>query len=181
MRKGKYCNCCINNDTDKCNNCDHVDPSNVYENLPNFVPKNEFSAHFSWFGKDGYFWNSTKTKSTPTKSVVIHNTHYCPYCAQEMFPIQNPVTLDIIGHTCFCEGALSEIEYGVEEQQLLEKQEQERVALQNKFRPRLIADLHMLFEIKQQKDLSRFKFFNKDNDKCVGFRSKTTLTMEELI
>ena len=122
MEDKAYCNCCVNRDTDKCSNC-YTEDSRGWRRHIEFRPLKQVSKHFSYVGNDEYMWNST-SREVPlvTKSVVIHNKHYCPYCAAQMFPIQTPETFQVIGYTCFCEGAISEVEYESAKEALLEKQ-----------------------------------------------------------
>ena len=125
-------------------------------------------------------WHSTSRETPPiTKSVDIHNTNYCPYCANKMFPIQNGDTLLVIGHTCFCEGAIAEAEYEAEKATLLEKHETELAELKNKYRSRLTTDVHTLFNIKQAQDRKSFEFFNKEPRSLFG--ETKTFELEDLI
>ena len=111
MEDKGYCNCCVNRDTDKCSNC-YTEDSRGWRRHIEFRPVKEVSKYFSYVGNDEYMWNSTSWEVPPvTKSVDIHNKNYCPYCANLMFPIQNPNTLQVIGYTCFCDGAIAESEY----------------------------------------------------------------------
>ena len=128
---------------------------NNYKNSRTICPAilfvKNFSKYFSYIGNDEYMWNSTSREAPPvTKTVVIHNRNYCPYCAAQMFPIQTPETFQVIGYTCFCDGALSEVEYESAKEALLKKHEEELAELRNEYRPRLTTDLHTLFNIKQE-------------------------------
>ena len=183
MKDRSYCNCCVNRDSDKCENCYQVD-SRSWSKHVNFLPKAPFAKYFhrGWISmkEQEYMWNSTRCDRPITRSVLIHNKHYCPYCANKMFPIQDSDTLCVIGHTCFCDGAQAELEYEAAKEQLLKKHEHELAELRDIYNPRLTSDLHTLFNIKQEEDKLSFEFFHKGST-CLGFTETKTIDLEELI
>lgn len=179
MADKSYCNCCVNRDTGKCQDC-YKEDSRGWKKHTEFRPMKDFSKYFSYIGNDEYMWNSTSREVPPvTKSVVIHNKNYCPYCAAQMFPIQIPETFQVVGYTCFCDGALSEVEYESAKEALLQKHEKELAELKNEYRPRLTTDLHTLFNIKQEQDRKSFEFFNRDSRSL--FSETKTFDLEDLI
>lgn len=182
MEDKSYCNCCVNRDTDKCENCYQTNTRRITRHA-NFSPNPQVRNYFHlvWTGQtlQEYMWNST-CDAPITKSVRIHNEHYCPYCANSMFPIQDSDTLRVTGYTCFCEGALAEVEYEQEKKKLLQKHEQELDELKEEYRSKLIAKLNTLFNIKQEADKKSFEFFNKDST-CVGFYENKTIDLDDLI
>lgn len=179
MEDKSYCNCCVNKGTDKCSNCYRED-SRGWRHHIEFRPTKEVSKYFSYLGNDEYMWNSISREAPPvTKSVNIHNRNYCPYCANQMFPIQDPDTLEVIGYTCFCDGAIAESQYEADKEAMLNKHEQELEELKNRYRPRLTTDVHTLFNIKQEQDRKSFEFFNKDARSLFG--ETKTFELEDLI
>ena len=180
MKNSAYCNCCVNKDTDNCNSCTEKN-GNKY----NFVPRSDVRQYFSqcYVGHDKYeyIWNSTnENMHTETHSVVIHNKHYCPYCANLMFPIQEKNTLKITGYTCFCEGALTEAVYKQARAELQRKYEDAVLELHNTYRPKLIANFTELFAIKQEEEKRYFEFFNSD-PRCISFNDNNTIDLESVL
>lgn len=150
------CNHCINKE--QCSECDK-------KWKDKFVPSDEVKHYFSrWYCSSGpsYHFNTTNPDLVPTHSIVIGwNDHYCPYCGEKMFVIQDKETLKEIGYCCICEGARAELDY-----------ENKKVAIQLKYEKMLADELselrgeyadklsfcsEKLFEIKQKKERERFE------------------------
>lgn len=183
MEDKSYCNCCINQGTEKCEGCYQTNTRNWTIHV-NFYPKSEFRSFFyrGYIGDNSYewMWNSTRCDRPATKSVVIHNSHYCPYCYNKMFPVQDSDTLSITRFICFCKGASAEIEYNQAKEELLTKHKLELRDLENKYKPDLMSNLTTLFNIKQEQDKKTFEFFHKDAT-CVGFYDGNIIDLEGMI
>lgn len=124
-------------------------------NINYFVPKDEVKKYFS----QGDF-DTMNDKLVPTHSINIDGNHYCPYCGESMFPIQdkNSPTYATIGYTCICDGARSELEYNERLKELREKQQEELRELQNAYKDKLTFCCDKLFEIHQKREKEHFRF-----------------------
>lgn len=160
------CNFCTNKT--QCAECDKGW-------LDKFIPSKEVASYFHrcYVGVRGingsaYSFNTTNKDLIPTHHVVIDSRFYCPYCGEEMFPIQDSVTLAITGHCCICQGARDEIEYENKKKELEKKYEEESRSLQNEYRDKLSFCAEKLLEIKQEAERKHFEFFSPKNSHFTG-------------
>ena len=84
---GKLCDYCVNKG--ECKDCD----KGWHDK---FIPSDDVRKYFEngyvgVRGINGYMWRFVTTSKSlkPTHSILIGNTRYCPYCGEEMFPIQD--------------------------------------------------------------------------------------------
>lgn len=152
------CNVCINKDS--CKDC-----KIGWEDK--FIPNNEVKQFFErgyagTIGINGYVWswNPTNSDLNPTHRLDIYGKNICPYCGEEMYPIQNK-NLDIIGHCCLCKGARAEIEYENKKRDMKNRHNVELQELQNEYKEKLKFDSNKLLEFKQKEERYLFKFIDK--------------------
>lgn len=163
------CGICINK-----TECDRCDKNWRDKFIPNEKVRHYFSnGYVSTMGIDGRIWrfNTTKDELIPTKSVVIDgNEHYCAYCCEPMFIIQDKETLEKIGRCCLCDGAISELEYN-EKLKMLKTEYNEKLGkLHMEYKDKLKINVVRLFEIKQEKDKKNFDFFNRESESSIHIK-----------
>lgn len=153
------CNVCINKDS--CKDC-----KVGWEDK--FIPNNEVKHFFEHcyagtIGINGYVWswNSTNSDLKPTHRLDIYGKNICPYCGEEMYPIQNK-NLDVIGYCCLCKGAQAELEYESKKTDMKNRHTVELQELQNYYKSSLTFCSKKLLEIKQQEEQRLAGFFDKE-------------------
>lgn len=163
----KTCDYCINKDA--CGKCDKQ-----WHDM--FIPSDKVRKYFSKGyvgvrGIDGYIWSfdTTRPSLVPTHSIIIHGSHYCPYCGDPMYSIQDKETLDVVGYCCICEGAEAEIEYERKKEELGEEYERKLSELQSEYREQLSFCMGELMETKQKLEKESFEFFNHKIDHFSGY------------
>ena len=167
------CNYCINKT--QCSECDKGWKDK-------FIPSKEVEHYFDRRyvgvrGIDGcmYSWDSTNPKLVPTRSITIGHTKYCPYCGEEMFPIQGYLAqgidnYDETGKCCICQGARDEIEYKLKREELAYKHKQEMNNLENSYKGRLkfctekLVDMQLKKIIKGCESPHECNYFSDIND-----------------
>ena len=94
----QLCNYCINKT--QCNECDK-------KWKDKFIPSDDVRKYFNLYyvgvhGINGrtYSFNNTNEDLVSTHCMLIGSDHYCPYCGEKMWPIQDKKTLDVIGYCC---------------------------------------------------------------------------------
>lgn len=102
----------------------------------------------------------------PTHTIEIGYYAYCAYCGNRAYNLQHPITLDVIGHYCTCEGAQNELKYEEELKALQEKHEQEQEELRQKYRDKLQFCDEKLFEVKQRLERESFEHSSKYSHYC---------------
>lgn len=129
-----------------------------------FIPNNKVKQFFEYcyagtIGINGHVWswNPTHPDLKPTHEIVIHGKHICPYCGEQMFPIQNG-NLDIIGYCCLCEGGFAELEYESKKEDMQNRHQIELQELQNEYKEKLKFCSEKLLEIKQKEERYYFDF-----------------------
>lgn len=160
------CSYCVN--TGACEKCDKN-----WRDM--FIPSDEvkrffFKGYVGVRGMNGYIYDfDTMDESlVPTHSIRIGNTHYCPYCGEEMFCIQDRETLAVTGYCCLCKGAMAEIEYEKARKKLEEEYKKALANLQEEYRERLTFDAKKLVEEKHRQEMDSFKFFGADRYNHFG-------------
>lgn len=140
------CNCCINK-----SQCSEYGRGC----RDNFIPSDDVRHYFQrlYDGRNyHYHFNTTSESLVNTHCMIIGYTHYCPYCGEKMYPIQDKKTLDVIGHCCICQGARDEIEYEAKRKQIKEKHDAEIAELNMEYHDKLAFCTDKLLEAKQQYD-----------------------------
>ena len=150
------CNYCVNKD--ECETCD----KGWHDH---FVPSEDVRKYFrngyvGVRGINGYIWHFDTTDSSlvPTHSVRIGNTHYCPYCGGEMYPVQDEETLIVTGHCCICEGARAELEYEGKKKALEEEYRKKLHSLQSEYGKVLSFRADRLLKIRQKHERNSFSY-----------------------
>ncbi len=173
------CNYCVNKS--QCDECrkDWKDK---------FIPSEEVRHYFvrAYVGSMGtcgyiYTFENCKKDLIPTHSVVIDGTHYCPYCGDTMYHIQDKDTLATIGYCCICEGARSEIEYEKEKKELERKHEKEMFELRCKYSYKLKFDSKKLLEIKQEMERKYLNFFRHDDCHFTTLNGKPIKHINDIV
>ena len=167
------CNHCINKS--QCSECDKGWKDK-------FIPSKEVEHYFErhYVGVNGidgrvYHWNSTNPNLIPTRSITIGHTKYCPYCGEEMFPIQGYLAQGInnyaeTGKCCICQGARDEMKYEVKRVELEYKHKQEMKDLENSYREKLKFCTKKLIDIQLKKIIENcetsceFSYFSNVDD-----------------
>ena len=132
-----------------------------------FIPNDEVKQFFEFcyagtIGINGYVWswNSTNSDLKPTHRLDIYGKNICPYCGEEMYPIQNK-NLDIIGHCCLCKGARAELEYEDKKRDMQHRHQVELRELQNEYKESLQFCSEKLLQFKQQEEQRIVNFLDK--------------------
>ena len=149
------CNHCINKS--QCSECD----KNWKDK---FIPSNDVKQYFrrdyvGVRGIDGrvYNWDSTNPNLVPTADIDVDGYNYhCPYCGEEMFPIQGNLAQGIgdystTGYCCICQGARDELEYRRKRIELEQKHATEIRDLENQYRKKLRYCTDKLIDIRISK------------------------------
>lgn len=155
------CNFCINKS--QCSECDKGWKDK-------FIPSEDVRQYFrrdyvGVRGIDGwvYSWNSTNPDLIPTSNIDVGNCHcHCPYCGEEMFPIQGYLARGIdnyttTGYCCICQGARDELEYNRKLEELKQRHEQELCELENQYKDKLKYCSDKLFDMYISKIKKNFK------------------------
>lgn len=156
---GDVCKYCANKNA--CEKCDKN-----WKDM--FIPTEDVKEYFNkgYVGVRGmhgyiYTFDTTSESLVPTHSITIGNTHYCPYCGDVSYTIQNKETLAITGHCCICEGAKAEIEYEKKKRELEKEYEEKLSDLQNSYAKPLSFDVEKLLEIKHREERESVAFFRE--------------------
>lgn len=165
------CNYCINKS--QCSECDKNWKDKF---VPSEEVKHYFERHYVGVrGIDGrvYSWNSTNPNLVPTTDIDIDKYHYhCPYCGEEMFPIQGYLAQGIddyrtTGYCCICQGARDELEYQRKRIELEQKHAKELRDLDDQYRDKLKYCTDKLVEMR----LSKIKKNLADNHYTYSYFS----------
>ena len=123
----------------------------------NLIPSDGVKQGSVGLGKQRYSFNTTNTDLIPTHDISIKGVHYCPYCGDIMFYVQEPRTYAVIGYCCLCEGARAEIEYETHKRALILENEQRLLSHQKEYADKLTFCSEKLFEIHQQMEQKHFR------------------------
>ena len=173
------CKYCLNKE--QCSKCDAGWKDK-------FIPSEEVKGYFrySYVGVGGlngwtYDFDTTSESLIPTHSVLIGYDHYCPYCGEKMYSIQDKATLGVIGYCCICDGARKEIEYEKRKKELEDKHKKELNDLKNEYIDRLQFCSNKLLEIKQQEEQRRFDFFRYDYNHFSTLNGEKLTTIGQIV
>lgn len=174
------CNFCINKD--RCSECDP-------DRLDKFIPSKEIESYFekgfvgSKRGIDNHIWyfNTTNEDLIPTHVIDIFGKHICPYCGEEMYPIQKPITLAVKGYCCICQGARDEIEFETKKRALSEKHAQEMSKLENEYHNKLLFCEDKLFAIKRAIEKARWESSDHNHSHTSTRNCETITDIDQLI
>lgn len=139
------------------------------------------------YGRDGYVWEYSSTSGAkPTKVVSVKGFYhkYCAYCGRQALPIQGEcekgrgffVGYYDIGHCCVCKGAMDEVEYEDQLNELKKKHEQELKELEN-LKPKMNQEV--ISSLVKKSFQEKHAQLEKDLQHCekYGYMSESTLTM----
>lgn len=174
------CNYCVNKS--QCDECrkDWKDK---------FIPSADVKQYFrySYVGRtcgfDGwkYVFDNLNQNLVNTHSIVIEGKHYCPYCGESMYCIQDKEILAVVGYCCICDGARSEIEYEKEKAELERKHEIEMSELRCKYSYKLKFDSKKLLEIKQEMERKHLNFFRHDDCHFTTLNGKPIEHIDDIV
>lgn len=158
------CSYCINKkECKECKKNGWFDKFIPYEDVKEYFI-NGYNGVRGYDGKHTWDFNNTNPKLLETHFILIKNKHYCPYCGEEMFPIQKEVLefndYSITGYCCICKGARTEIKYEKEKKELEERYKKKLESLDEKYNKRLKFNSEKLFKIKQQKEKESFESYS---------------------
>lgn len=144
----------------------------------NFIPSDDIRHYFQrlYDGKDyHYYFNTTSETLVNTHCMIIGNRHYCPYCGDTMYSIQDKKTLDVIGHCCICQGARDEIEYETKLKNLKIKHNAEIAELNREYVDKLAFRTDKLLEAKQRYDERMIKGLTYSHLSTLNGRQYTNI------
>lgn len=173
------CNYCINKES--CKNC-----NKAWKDM--FIPSEEVKKYFqkSYNGVKGingysYHFDTTNDSLVPTHHIIINGDYFCPYCGEEMYPIQDKYTFAVIGYCCICEGAKAEIEYERKKNDLEAAYKKKISNLQAEYDDKLSFCSEKLFEIKQKRERNKFNFFSHDFNHFSTLNGKLYTEIEQIV
>lgn len=173
------CNYCTNK-----NNCQTCDKNWKDKFIPSDEVKQYFSRVYTGIGGlNGYSYSFKNTSEdlVNTHYIIIDGKHYCPYCGERMFPIQDSLTFMVRGYCCICQGARDEIEYEKKKKALEQKHEEELYSLRNEYRDKLVFCSDKLLDIKQKIEREDFQFFDEKHYHFSTLNDKPYSTIEQIV